>query len=86
MCGFCFDIKKCEICEKIFITQHTAKKDHIFCSQNCSRQYASSKMLDWYNEDNRRMSITAKKNHEINDKIKFILAVINKIDLRFNKK
>lgn len=49
MCGFCFDINICDLCGKIFITQHkNEKSDKIFCSRQCSRKFATTKMHQWY--------------------------------------
>ena len=70
MCGFCFDIKTCFICNKVFITQHTEKSEKYFCSHECSRRFASKKMNEWYEIGERRSNV-AKLNHKINDKIKY---------------
>ena len=49
MCGFCFDINTCDMCGKIFITQHkNEKSDKIFCSHECSRKFSVMKMNQWY--------------------------------------
>ena len=72
MCGFCFDINKCDLCGKIFITHHqNIKSKNKFCSHECSRKFASLKMNDFYKEHPEKRKENMINNHKQNDKIKF---------------
>lgn len=76
MCGFCFEINSCDMCGKVFLTQHKGIKKsdgyrNTFCSHECSRKFACSKMQEWYNEHPEKRSELCYNNHSNHSGIKY---------------